>query len=121
MLEELLTSNPIRFDQRLHSSLPNKSGVYRIFEIISQDFKSVYVGKSVDLQNRIHGNHLMGNRRGSTLKRKLIENNIFLDEEAVKNYLKHKCLVQYILVPDDCTLNGFEHFAIAILQPKIND
>lgn len=121
MLEDLLSKKPLPFNDKLRGSLPDSSGIYRIFEAGSTIFESVYVGESINLKNRIHGNHLMGNRSASTLKRKHIAENKFPNENAVKNYLKQKCLVQYILVHDDLERVGFEHFVISLLHPVNND
>ena len=121
LLQTLLAAPPIPFDESLHSALPTQGGVYRIFEKGADWQRSVYVGKTGDLQNRVYGNHLMGNRRASTLKRKLIRYGKCADENDVKEYLKDKCLLQFLVVADDAERTSFEHFAVAILRPRYND
>jgi hypothetical protein len=63
----------------------------------------------------------MGNRRASTLKRKLINNGGCVNEEAVKKYLCEKCQIQYVIIDDDKERTYLEHFAVAILKPEYND
>ncbi|MDH4136353.1 MAG: GIY-YIG nuclease family protein [Anaerolineae bacterium] len=117
-----LISNPQQpFDETLRGSLPQDGGVYRIFEKGSGWQSSVYVGKTTRLRGRIYRDHLMGNRRASTLKRKLIASGQFSDEEAVKQYLKDRCLVQYMTISDEALRTSFEHFAVGILKPQFND
>ena len=117
----LLASAHIAFDERLRGALPVEGGVYRVFEIGANWQDSVYIGKSTNLQNRIYHDHLMGNRQASTLKKKLIANGLFPDENAVKQYLRQKCLVQFVVIQDDAERTSFEHFAVAVLRPKYND
>jgi hypothetical protein len=94
--------------------------VYRILEKAAGWQSSVYVGKSGNLRRRIYGNHFMGNRGASILKRKLIRDGLYPDENAVKEYLSDRCLVQSLVV-DDYDRAYFEHFAVAILRPRYND
>ena len=121
-LYEFLTS-PLVFigDENLRNALPAQGGVYRIIETGADWLRSLYIGKSNNLQNRVYRNHLMGNRKVSTFKHKLIESKQYADAKAVKHYLKEKCSVHFITIDDEVERTGFEHFAIAILQPKYND
>lgn len=121
LLQTLLTSPELSFDVNLRSSLPSEGGVYRIFESDSDWQTSVYIGTSNNLQNRIYRSHLMGIRQVSTFKRKLIEQGLFSDENAVKQYLKDKCKVQFITLSEKIDRLAFEHFAVAILKPRYND
>ena len=116
LLQTLLASPVFPFDDNLRNALPTAGGVYRIFETGTDWQDSVYIGKSTNLQNRVYGNHLMGNRRASTLKRKFIESGRYADENAVKHYLREKCSVQFITVDDDAERTSLEHFAVAIVR-----
>ena len=121
LVEQLLEGREHQFNGDLHSILPTKGGVYRIFKKGAEWNSSIYVGKSTNLQSRIYQSHFMGNREGSSLKKKLIEKGNFADEGNVKEYFKDKCLCQFIEVPDEADRKYFEHFAIAILHPRYND
>lgn len=121
LLQILLANPSFPFDENLHRSLPLGGGVYRIFEIGSDWQTSIYIGKSNNLQNRIYRSHLMGIRQVSTLKRKLIRQGHYVDENAVKQYLKDRCLVQFVIVNDKNERTAFEHFATATLKPRYND
>jgi excinuclease UvrABC nuclease subunit len=118
ILKKMLDAPKAPFDTVLASSLPRSGGVY---QIIDREMNvTIYVGQSANLYNRIYGNHLMGNRAASTLKRKLI-NSKFEDETMVKDYLIRCCLVQWIEIDDTNERTWFEHFAIALLKPKYNN
>ncbi len=121
LLQELLTSPKLAFDENLRRSLPNKGGVYRVFEKQCDWDKSRYFGKTGDLQNRVYGDLLMGNLPRHTLKRKLIGSGDFADKAAAKQYLRDKCYVQILPIADENERTLFEHFAIAILKPESND
>ncbi len=121
LLQTLLLNPQLPFDNALHRSLPEKGGVYRIFEKDQSWQSSVYVGKTSNLSNRIYTNHLMGNKDASTLKKKLIKSGKFADKNDVKSYLQSKCLVQYVEVSDELYRTFFEHFAVSVLKPKYND
>ena len=68
MLEDLLSKKPLPFNDKLRGSLPDSSGIYRIFEAGSTIFESVYVGESINLKNRIHGNHLNSKKEAYSRK-----------------------------------------------------
>ncbi len=93
LLRELLGRSPVPFDRCLRSALPVPGGVYRVLEKAAGWQSSVYVGKTGNLRERIYTNHFVGNRRASTLKKKLIRDGLRADEDAVKEYLRHRCLV----------------------------
>lgn len=123
LLERLLASPSIPFDGDLHGALPIEGGVYRIHEKGADWQRSIYVGKSGCLHERIYRNHLMGNLESSTLKRKLINSGLCRNEADAKQHLKDQCSVQ-VLTTDhivDSEITWFEHFALAILRPRFND
>jgi cell division protein FtsB len=116
------TQSPsIPFNENLHKILPIEGGVYRVFEISSDWKESIYVGKTGNLRERIYTDLFMGAPEVHTLKRKLIQNAGFPNKEAVKEYLKNKCRIQYLEIPDESERNLFEHFTISILRPRFND
>ena len=118
LLISLISGPQLAFDDRLYGLLPTGGGVYRIFEKGATWESSIHVGETGNLRQRIYRNHYMGNRRASIMKKKLIESGRFGDEAAVKQYLRNRCLVQYIEIPDESLRKFFEHFAISILKPR---
>ena len=121
LLLRLLVVPQVPFDKNLHGTLPHKGGVYRVFESGADWKNSVYVGKSGDLQNRLYNDLLMGNLSSHPLKKKLIKTGRFADAVAVKQYLRDKCVAQFLLIAADNERTLFEHFAIAVLRPDFND
>ncbi len=111
-LDGLLAAPRLVFNSHLRGTVPDKSGVYRIAESHADWRSSVYVGKTGNLRRRLCDEHLTGNRRSSTLKRKLIHSGTFKDEAAVKQFLMERCVVQYLEVADESERILSEHFAV---------
>lgn len=120
-LSELLAAPVVEFGTGGTTELPRSGGVYRICERSARATRTIYVGKSKNLKRRIHGDHLIGDRVSSTLKRKLIRETSCESEVDVKQYLKDKCVVQCVEIDDGAARTGFEHFAVAVLRPAFND
>jgi len=76
---------------------------------------TIYIGATTNLSNRLY-QHLMANRRASTLKNKLINKGGFVSEDSVKDYLRKECVIQFIIISDPEERTLFEHLAIAILH-----
>jgi excinuclease UvrABC nuclease subunit len=121
LLQELVDAPVIAFINLKSSTLPTKPGVYRIFETNDELPTTIYVGESENLSNRIYGNHLMGNTEASTLKRKLVKSGKYTNSEAVRAYLRQECSLQYVVLLNHKEKILFEHFAIAMLEPLLND
>jgi hypothetical protein len=121
LLYELLNKPRHPFADGLYAALPAIGGVYRISEIGSESSTTIYIGQSNNLRRRIYRNHLMGSGSNSTLRRKLIASSKCQDEADVKCYLKEKCWVQVVQIPDTLEQMAFEHFAAALLKPTYND
>lgn len=120
LLNHLLENESISFDEITPTSVPYDPGVYRVVSTSTDPPRTIYVGETTNLSNRLY-THLMGNRRASTLKNKLIERKGLQDEEAVKEYLRSECHAQYLIVTDERDRVLFEHFTIAVLSPELND
>lgn len=97
--------------------IPEKPGIYAIYSPKSQ--KLIYVESTRNLRNRIYTNHLKGNARTSTLRRKLIMR--LKSEENVSRFLE-SCSLRFLpLEINEKELKSIEHFLIAILKPMLND
>ena len=119
---ELLAGESVSLgDPGLYGKLPELGGFYRICKRRSDWTKSLYVGSTNNLRNRVFRNHLMGSTRASTLKKKLVHSSRFKDAKAVKDYLKRNCAVQFTVVKGKKEVNFIEHFLISILRPVYND
>ena len=119
-LVELVNQRYLKFDNKLRSRLPSQGGVYRVIDGGENLYHVIYVGQTKNLQNRVYNDLLMGNLPRHTLKRKLVNSGIYPDKKAAKDYLKEKCMVQYVEIYDVINRKLFEHFAIAILRPEWN-
>lgn len=118
LLISLISSPQLAFDDRLHASLPEKGGVYRIFEKGAIWQNSIHVGEAGNLRQRIYTNQLHGDEMASSVKKKLIGSGKCKDMEEARQYLKDRCFVQYIFIEDESLRKFFEHFATSILKPS---
>jgi excinuclease UvrABC nuclease subunit len=121
LLQVLVDAPVIAFINLKPADLPTKPGVYRIFETDDELPATIYVGESENLSNRIYGNHLMGNTEASTLKKKLVKSGKFTDTKAVKEFLRAECSLQYVVLLEQKERIMFEHYAVAMLEPRFND
>lgn len=117
-LAHLLSKPKLTFDSSLDLLLPKEGGVYHIAEKGAEK-RSLYVGETDNLRNRILRDHL--NKRNSALKKKLIKSRRFKSEKRAKRYLQKRCFVQYVLIKDERFRTLVKHFVISVLNPKLND
>ena len=75
-------------------------------------------GKTNNLRRRILGNHRSGNIRGSAFRKALMADREFQNENEVSEYIRAGCTFQFLPVVEG--LSAVEHFAIAVLKPKLN-
>lgn len=111
-VKQLLSSSKQRFEL---GTAPNAPGVYAIFE---SDDSLIYIGKTSNLKRRILGNHRSGNRRGSAFRKALSEDKAFHTENEISDYIRRGCSFRYLQIKKD--LSAIEHFAIAVLEPRLN-
>ena len=108
----LLSSPILTFTK---SEVPRVPGLYVIYD----DKPSInYVGKTNNLRRRILGNHRSGNTRGSAFRKALMVDKGFRNENEVSDFIRTSCTFQFL--PVDEGLSAVEHFAIAVLNPKLN-
>ena len=119
MLDRLLESPTYEFSSSDRKDVPAVTGVYIIYN--KTDGKVLYVGESGDLRRRLFGNHRSGNRRGSAFRRALSRWEKIKDEKEIRGYIIQNCSFQVLPVPGKLERKRFEHFAIAVLNPGLND
>lgn len=112
-LEYLLNSKTHNFSSIIIKDIPKVSGVYAIF---GENCDLLYVGKTGNLQRRLIDNHLRGGRRSSAFRRNLAEHYDLDEERRITDYIK-TCSFKYL---ESDEVGNMEHFAIAILKPKLN-
>lgn len=121
LVETLLQAESYRFDDELIENLDSRPGVYRVYENGSQGSESLFVGKSMNLQRRIVMDHFKGRSTRSEIRRKLLDREGIPEERLVTEYLQERCQVQCITLSDPRERAMLEHFAVAVLQPRLND
>ena len=124
-LEYMLSRPGLNLDRSLLDLLPEEGGVYQIAErgdgilhkthYSATEWHSLYVGKANNLRDDIVKLHLMGNRRVSPLKKKLIANGF--NVKGIKRYLHDMCYVRYFIIKEEQNRELFKHFLISVLNP----
>jgi hypothetical protein len=113
-LRELLACPPLEIERR---NLPDVPGVYRIFSRSEPD-ATVRAGRSdASLQQRIYANHLMGDQPGN-LPAQLVGGGACADRDAAKRHIRQNLVVQILPIADADRRKWFEHFMLAVLQPR---
>lgn len=120
-LKLLLAAPCAAFDSDKPDSFPMEGGVYRVLEKGAVSGKTLYVGKAKNLRRRILRNHLGNDASVSTLRRKLIKTGRGVDAASITAFLRTSCDIQLISIPEPLERTSFEHFAISLLSPDLND
>ena len=121
LLEQLLSVRPLSFNGLPRNELPTEGGIYRISLVEPTKDETAYIGKTGNLKERLYTNHLMGNLIASNLKKKLVKAGDCLNATEAKLLLTGHYQIQYIQLTDARERTFFEHFAVAVLQPLLND
>jgi hypothetical protein len=115
-LSALLSARSMEIGKLRRGDFPEQAGVYIIYE--KADKKPLYIGTTDNLKRRIWNNHLKGNIEASTLRRKLYQN---LKSEAEITKFIENCSIKFLTIDTPEILKSLEHFAIAVLNPELND
>ena len=123
VLVALLNFPPFRFDASLRKSLPTKQGIYRIFDGRKPEI-TIRAGRTIlaarGLQQRIYGNHFMGNQAGN-LRQQLVNSRRADDLEGAKRLIKEHYWVQWAVIDDYEERKWAEYYVLAVLQPEFSD
>lgn len=117
-LSALLSSNTYLFSIEPKKVTQN-AGVYIIHDKTRGEV--LYVGESENLKRRLFTNHRSGNRRGSAFRRALSKWRNMDNETEIKRYIVQNCSFQILQISDKLERKRLEHFAIAALNPILND
>lgn len=112
LLERLVTSPLIRFDDQCRQRLPKAHGIYRIFDPKKPN-ETIRAGRTKTaaggLRQRVYQNHLMGDQLGN-LRMQLVMDRTCPSVEAAKDLMRRDFVVQIFLVPDAAERASLEHF-----------
>lgn len=106
LCERFLAGKKTLFADVKPSDLPEKKGVYAIFD--KDTGEALYVGRTKNLRQRLYNNHLHGPITNARLKKYLIDDQ---NEPEIKNlsdakdYLKRQCYFQFA-IEEDLMLRG---------------
>jgi len=115
-IKELLACRGLSFKNVASSEVPNKPGVYVIFD---EQGRVIYVGRTKNLRRRLLGDHRRGNVRGSQFRKALMQNYGLAGEERINSYVD-QCTFKFKEIEDSEERIRLEHFATAVLAPILN-
>ncbi|MGB9693756.1 MAG: GIY-YIG nuclease family protein [Fervidobacterium sp.] len=115
-IKELLDCRSLSFKNVASSEVPNKPGVYVIFD---EEGSVIYVGRTKNLRRRLLGDHRRGNVRGSQFRKALMQNFGLASEEQINSYVD-QCTFKFKEIEDSEERIRLEHFATAVLTPILN-
>ncbi|MCL9662130.1 GIY-YIG nuclease family protein [Paenibacillus hunanensis] len=135
VVKNIWAQTPLLFQHLVPSNLAEvdgKGGIYIIGLLDSNEI--LYVGRTVNLKQRLYTNHLMGNQSNARLKKYLVADKIlhefalqngkelFLPNDAdhnhkmsfeeAKNFLRNRCYVKFILI-DESRIRGLQECGLA--------
>jgi hypothetical protein len=115
-LRRLLTCPPAKLDDAAHA--PVGPGV---FVLTDDDMTTYYYVEACDtLRIAISSLARSGmSRRGNTNLKSLLADHLGIPETRVTKYLSDHCVVRWLQL-DEGSVN-FQHFAIAVLRPNLNE
>ena len=115
-LRRLLTCTPVKLEDAAHA--PVGPGV---FVLTDDDMTTYYYVEACDtLRIAISSLSRTGmSRRGNTNLKSLLADHLGIPETRVSKYLGEHCVVRWLQL-DEGSVN-FQHFAIAVLRPTLNE
>jgi len=96
--------------------IPKTPGLYLIYS----RSRLIYVGETSNLKRRLLGDH-KHNTEGSAFRIAIKKYKKMQAEKAISGYILKNCSFQFIEVEDKLRRKRLEHFAIAVLNPLLND
>jgi len=115
-VKELLNSKSLSFKNVASSEVPDRPGVYAIFD---ERCRVIYVGRTRNLRRRLLRDHRRGNVRGSQFRKALMQNYGLTDEEQINSHVD-QFTFKFKEVDNPEERIRLEHFATAVLAPKLN-
>ena len=97
--------------------IPTTSGLY----LIHSHDKLLYVREADNLQRRLLGDHRFSNIKRSDFRKSLKRHEKLNSEEEISKYIMKNCSFKFVEIEDKLRRKRLEHFAIAVLDPILND
>ena len=116
-LKKFLVQKLVKVKELRRKSVLAKRGIYGFYDA---NGTLLYIGTTDNLKRRIFNNHISGNARASSLRRKLKKT---LKEESQITQFLENCYLRFLPLQnvEQRLLKLIEHFFIAILVPTLND
>jgi hypothetical protein len=120
-LRDLVQARAVRFDSRLPALLPKTHGLYAISMIGAPDGEYLHAGKTKKgrsgLLGRVWQQHYqIGGSPGDLLEKVRARGHGGSAEEA-REYIRHNCQVQWLVVENEDQRDWAEHYVLAMLKP----
>ncbi len=121
VLDALLSSPQVPFDDALRSQLPNRKGIYAISKRGAPVGEYLHAGrtKTQSLQHRILVQHFTqgGDKARGDLVQKVQDRGHAMDKKGAQAWIRDNCLVQCVEEENDENRKWAEHYILSVLQP----
>lgn len=115
MIEKLLTERSYNFAEASSEDVPEKPGVYVIYDKRVEAI--IYAGRTKNLRRRLLGDHKQGNIKGSQFRRALKRNLALKSESEITSYILQNCSFKFIVIEEFEEMVRLEHFITAVIAP----
>ncbi|AGG07384.1 hypothetical protein btf_275 [Dehalococcoides mccartyi BTF08] len=123
----LLSTSRNQFGHLTEANVPERGGVYFIYEDCSVD--PIYVGIAKQAGSKVSGepsglrfrimrNHL--GKRGTDNFLKYLTNEFQGDKQLAIDYVRNHCSCSWLVLEDEKEIQFLEHYSIAVLNPRLN-
>ena len=118
VMKRLLAKPSCNFAEAYSKDVPEKAGVYAIYD--KRVKAMIYVGRTKNLRRRLLGDHKRGNIRGSQFRKALKQCFTLKSESDINNYIQKNCSLQFLAIDEFEEIVRLEHFITAVLAPTLN-
>lgn len=124
ILNQLLNAPLLRFDERLHSQMPDKHGIYAIYRMDLPEPTVIRAGRTKKavggLRQRVYRNQYQGDQDGN-LRAQLVRSGVCSDTEVAKTWIQRNAAVRFSAIEDDQLRKWAEYFMLSLLRPEYCD
>jgi hypothetical protein len=122
ILQDLIETPPVRFDQQLKAALPKARGLYAISMMGAPKGEYLYVGETAKgangLRGRVWDQHYQTGGSSSDLIEKVKAKGYARDAGEARRFIEQNCQVQWLELKDDALRAWAEHHLLAALKPR---
>jgi hypothetical protein len=120
LIAELLDMEPLATAALEYRQVPAAWGLYAFSVLDANTGQFLRAGQTDNLARRICHDHLRGSQ-GGDLAAQLRASGECADLTAARWFIRHRCQVRWVRVPDAATARWSEQLMLGLLRPKYAD